>query len=192
MPRVSKEPEERKEEIIEAARKLFEEKGYEETMMSDVAQSIGISQGLPYRYFKSKLELLDAVASKFGTEFLKVVLGLKFKQGTSAKERLDKYFDTVGSIAESRLVSILHKKDNSEVHRRISENIFKGLIPQLRELIEEGNRDGSFDCPYPDAAADFLIYGAMSIHEKVQMRGVPDTIKVIRQVFYRILGVEQD
>jgi AcrR family transcriptional regulator len=192
MPRISKEPEERKEEIVEAASKLFEEKGYEETMMSDVAQSIGISQGLPYRYFKSKLELLDAVASRFGTEFLKVVLGLKFKQDTNAKERLDKYLDMIGNIAESRLVSIFHKKDNSEVHRRISENIFRGLIPQLRDLIEVGNRDGSFDCPEPDVAADFLIYGAMSIHEKVQLRGVPDTMRVIRQMFYRTLGVKQD
>jgi AcrR family transcriptional regulator len=192
MPRISKEPEERKEEIIEAASKLFEEKGYEETMMSDVAQSIGISQGLPYRYFKSKLELLDAVASRFGAEFLKLVLGLKFKQGDSAKEKLDKYFDMVGNIAESRLVSILHKKDNSEVHRRISENIFRGLIPQLRKLIEEGNSDGSFDCPFPDAAADFLVYGAMSVHEMVQVRGVKETINIIRHMFYRALGVKQE
>jgi AcrR family transcriptional regulator len=192
MPRISKEPEERKEEIVEAARKLFEEKGYEETMMSDVAQSIGISQGLPYRYFKSKLELLDAVASKFGMEFLKVVLGLKFKQGTSAKEKLDKYFDMVENIAESRLVSILHKKDNSEVHRRISENIFRGLIPLLKQLIEAGNRDGSFDCPYPEAAADFLAYGAMAVHERVQLRGVPETMLIIRQMFYRALGVRKE
>ncbi len=190
MPRISKEPEERKEEIVEAARKLFEEKGYEETMMSDVAQSIGISQGLPYRYFKSKLELLDAVASKFGTEFLKVVLGLKFKPDASAREKLDKYFEVIENIAESRFLSILHTKDNSELHRRISENIFKALIPQLRDLIEAGNRDGSLDCPYPEAAADFLIYGAISVHDKVYVRGVPETAKILKLMFYRNLGIK--
>ena len=52
--RISKEPEARKQEILETAMKLFAEKGYEKTSISDIAKEIGVAQGLCYRYFPSK------------------------------------------------------------------------------------------------------------------------------------------
>lgn len=79
LSRITKDPEERREEIIETAHRLFEEKGYEQTMMSDISQALGISQGLPYRYFRSKLDLLDAVATKLGKDFVRFLTGYKFK-----------------------------------------------------------------------------------------------------------------
>ena len=49
--RISKEPEERKQEILETAIKLFSVNGFEKTSISDIAKEIGIAQGLCYRYF---------------------------------------------------------------------------------------------------------------------------------------------
>ena len=53
--RIIKDPEERKQEIIEAALHLFSQKGYEHTTIQDIAKYLNISQGLCYRYFKSKV-----------------------------------------------------------------------------------------------------------------------------------------
>ena len=47
--------------IIDAANKLFYEKGYNQTAFSEVAEASGIPKGNFYYYFKSKDELLDAV-----------------------------------------------------------------------------------------------------------------------------------
>ena len=44
--RISKEPEERKQEILETAIKLFSVNGFEKTSISDIAKEIGIAQGL--------------------------------------------------------------------------------------------------------------------------------------------------
>jgi AcrR family transcriptional regulator len=189
LARITKDPEERREEIIEAAQRLFEEKGYDQTMMSDVAQSLGISQGLPYRYFKSKLDLLDAVAAKFAREFVKTLVGFRFKPGMNAKEKLDIYFDVIADIGKSKMVFILHEKDNNEVHRRISEATFKSLLPQLAALIEEGNQQKVFDCPHAADAAVFLMYGAMSVHDMVSQDNVFEKMDTIRELFYRVLGV---
>ena len=52
--RISKEPEARKQEILETAMKLFAEKGYEKTSISDIAKEIGVAQGRCYRYFPSR------------------------------------------------------------------------------------------------------------------------------------------
>src|ERR671920_2372972 len=43
-----------RERILEAALRLFAERGYEATTMRDVAREAGASLGLAYRYFASK------------------------------------------------------------------------------------------------------------------------------------------
>lgn len=48
----------RKRQILEAAGKLFDKKGYSNTKISDIAEEAHISKGLVYRYFNSKEAVL--------------------------------------------------------------------------------------------------------------------------------------
>ena len=50
MPRITKDPTERRQEILDTALKLFWEKGYEKTSMTEIAQAMQVAQGLCYRY----------------------------------------------------------------------------------------------------------------------------------------------
>ncbi|MCR9083649.1 MAG: TetR/AcrR family transcriptional regulator, partial [Cyclobacteriaceae bacterium] len=50
--------------IIDAAYKLFLEKGFRSTTMDDICQSLGISKKTLYRFFSSKTELLAAAFEK--------------------------------------------------------------------------------------------------------------------------------
>ena len=63
--RISKEPEVRKQEILETAMKLFSEKGFEKTSISDIAKEIGVAQGLCYRYFPSKDILFQSALEEY-------------------------------------------------------------------------------------------------------------------------------
>jgi AcrR family transcriptional regulator len=57
-------PEARREQILAAARRLFEEGGYDAVSMSDVADAAEVTRGLVHHYFGSKRELyLDVVRS---------------------------------------------------------------------------------------------------------------------------------
>lgn len=47
--------------ILDSAASLFASQGYSKTTLSDIADGAGISRGLPYVYFPSKRDLLDAV-----------------------------------------------------------------------------------------------------------------------------------
>jgi AcrR family transcriptional regulator len=51
----------RRNQIIDAALKLFAEKGYGNTTIKDISEAAGTSMGLMYHYFASKEELLIAV-----------------------------------------------------------------------------------------------------------------------------------
>ena len=50
--------EERREQIVKAATKLFSEQGYYLTTIQDIAREAGISVGLIYQYFKDKDDVL--------------------------------------------------------------------------------------------------------------------------------------
>lgn len=51
----------KRDEIIEAADRLFYRQGYEHTSFADIARAVQISRGNFYYHFKTKDEILDAV-----------------------------------------------------------------------------------------------------------------------------------
>lgn len=53
---------ERKEQILNAAITLFDEQGYGNTTISEIAKKAGISKGLVYNYYASKLDILKATS----------------------------------------------------------------------------------------------------------------------------------
>ncbi len=63
MPKVSQEHlERRRQQIIDAAWTCFVRKGFHETSMQDIFKESNLSAGAVYRYFKSKDELIQAIA----------------------------------------------------------------------------------------------------------------------------------
>ena len=52
----------RSADILAAARAVIAEKGYENTLLSDIARRAGVVDGTIYRYFENKKDLLDKVA----------------------------------------------------------------------------------------------------------------------------------
>lgn len=50
--------------ILDASLKLFAEQGYESTSISQIAKKAGISKGLIYNYFDSKLDLLKGMIDR--------------------------------------------------------------------------------------------------------------------------------
>lgn len=62
--RKEREKQQRREEIIQAAEKVFFSKGFEKSTMDDIAERAELSKGTLYLYFKSKEDLHMAVARK--------------------------------------------------------------------------------------------------------------------------------
>lgn len=60
MARTPKVVEDRREQIVESALRVFARKGFDKATNKDIAQEAGITPGLIYHYFKSKEELLKA------------------------------------------------------------------------------------------------------------------------------------
>ncbi len=61
MARTPRVVEDRREQIIDAAMRVFSEKGFTKATNKDVAREAGITPGLIYYYFESKEKLLEAM-----------------------------------------------------------------------------------------------------------------------------------
>ena len=79
--RISKDPEVRKQEIINTAMGIFSEKGFEAVNMKDIAQAVGVAAGLCYHIFlinRRSTKQLSASMQKFAA----VVLSRYFSRQT--------------------------------------------------------------------------------------------------------------
>ncbi|ONI76994.1 TetR family transcriptional regulator [Actinosynnema sp. ALI-1.44] len=59
-----------KEALLDAARDLFAERGYDRTTVRDIARRAGVNQALLFRYFGSKEALFAAVVARSGRDQL--------------------------------------------------------------------------------------------------------------------------
>lgn len=74
MPRVSEEHlAARRQQILDAGRECFARDGFHATSMQDVIAEAGVSVGTFYRYFRSKDELIDAIAEQSSGKMMSVI-----------------------------------------------------------------------------------------------------------------------
>jgi TetR/AcrR family transcriptional regulator, fatty acid metabolism regulator protein len=77
----------RYETILAAATRAFAEHGYEDTSITEIAKSADVSDGLIYKYFASKRDLLEHVLRAFYERVI-ADLGGKVARGQNFGERL--------------------------------------------------------------------------------------------------------
>jgi AcrR family transcriptional regulator len=66
-------PAERRTELLDAAERLFAERGLNATTVADITEAAGVSKGSFYVYFASRDELLDALNARLGHELFAVL-----------------------------------------------------------------------------------------------------------------------
>lgn len=66
--------EQRREEFINAAEKLFKENGVVETTVNAIVKELDVAKGLFYYYFKSKDDVIEAISKKYNDSFKKSIM----------------------------------------------------------------------------------------------------------------------
>src|SRR5690348_1511071 len=101
MPKVVPEyKEEAKSRILEAANKVFAEKGYHEATMDDIAKRLGVSKGAIYLYFPSKEDLFEAMC-KTAPQAFKEILYSSFSTDTNPVQSATQFFDKMLKLSAS-------------------------------------------------------------------------------------------
>lgn len=79
--------------IMSVALKLFAEKGYHATSISQIASKAKVSKGLMYNYFSSKEDLLDEIIEQGFSALAK--LEYLIQKGRKPEEQLENFIDSV-------------------------------------------------------------------------------------------------
>ncbi len=141
---------ERRDQILEHAMRLFAKKGYASTKISDVAQSTSLSQGLVYHYFASKEELYIAVAEQtieLSNNAMKMFSSLQMEPCEIMRimtERNLGYEDPDGYALRWFLMFQIGISGSVPAEAK---NILKkkfAAVEYVKKVIEEGQKKGQF------------------------------------------------
>lgn len=160
--RITKEPEERKQEILDTAMRLFYEKGYEKTSIADIAKTIGIAQGLCYRYFPSKETLFDSAIEQYAEEIASRFSVPSSKNKKTLKELIETMPITV-EIKDSNYYKTLHIAENKKFHDQLILKVCEKLSEIVAKLLEHAKENGEISIDDTKAAASFCVYGQIGI-----------------------------
>lgn len=149
-------------EIIEAAARVFAEKGYHGATTQDIADVLGIRQASLYYYFPSKEGALELVC-------LKGVEGF-FEAAKSIAKGPGKPGERLGKLIKSHLSPLIDRSDfvrvflnerqhlPSESRRRIGK-WSRGLERIFEDVLKEGVRTGEFRADLDTRIATLAILG---------------------------------
>jgi AcrR family transcriptional regulator len=111
----------RREEILDAARRVFADRGFKGTTIADIAEAAGIALGTVYLYFPSKDDLFSALNERF-TELMTTAISANVR-GDSIEEtvrnRVRNVFDVCGANRDLvRLVVLNTDPDSAAAQRK--------------------------------------------------------------------------
>jgi AcrR family transcriptional regulator len=153
----------RKQQIIDAARKLIIKKGSEHLTVRAMAKEVGLTEAAIYRHFKSKREILSFLMNHIMDTMLHDVertanenppfldtIDQALKQHLSEiEQRKGMSFQIIAEI-----ISLGDKKLNKEVYEKLD-----AYIDRLKHLLSEGVRAGSIKEGIDLAACALLLFG---------------------------------
>ncbi len=156
----NKYPEVTEERILEAAQRLFLEKGYDNTTIQDIVDQLGgLTKGAVYHHFKSKEEILNAVSDRmfFQNNPFEAVKRRKDLNGLEKLREAARLNQSDSSRVQLTAQMLPLKLDSRLLAELIQSNLHT-LTPYYQELLEEGNRDGSLHTEYPRELAELLPF----------------------------------
>jgi len=157
--RITKDPEERKNELMDAAEQLFVEKGYEHTSASDIIRKVGVAQGTFYYYFESKDDILNAVIDRYTMRYEEFVRGIVDDDGMSALQKFQGIIDEFLSMKnrKKQFSEYLNLEEKFARHERFRDYMESTVSPLVLRIVKQGIREGIFDVEHPEETTELIV-----------------------------------
>lgn len=159
--RIVKEAEERKNQILDVAERLFGTKGFDNTSINDIINEIEIARGTLYYHFKSKEDILDAMIGRMTVKLAERASGIGAQKDIPVLQRLTMMLlalQVEGALGNEILAQV-HKPQNALLHQKMQQRLLAEITPLFAGLIREGQAQGICQTEYPAEAAEMaLVY----------------------------------
>lgn len=196
--RVVKEAEERKNEILDAAERLFGTKGFDGTSTGEILDAVGIARGTLYYHFKSKEEILDAMISRMTFRLVEKAVAVAAQKNVPVLRRFVMMMLSLNVGGDSfgqELLKQMHKPQNALMHQKMEKSMLSGLVPVIAGLINEGIEQGICQTDYPEEVAEMTFLYANTVFDDLMEHSGEERQRKIEAFIYnleRLLNQERD
>lgn len=206
--RISKDPEERREELLAAAGGLFREVGYEKASVQAITDAVGVAKGLFYHYFDSKADLLNELAAWQAGLFMDALPPVAEMEGDAVrklrefvKRTLQWKFEDARDLTTTYL-EVMYRDENRSLRSALIQALGERIVPLFAEIIAEGVEEGVCDVADPVVAAELVValgagqgdrYAGLLLHMRDDPQDAEPLLARLRgyeTAIERLLGME--
>ena len=147
--------------ILDAAVRVFAEKGYHTCRVGDIAEEAGIAHGLLYHYFSSKEEVLETVFRENWRVLLDAFDRIEASDEPPVAARRHREGAAPRLARPSRPRHGDGARGRAQPAAAGAGRRDPGRLPRIQRVIERGQADGSFRPELDARLASWVFYGGL-------------------------------
>ena len=153
----------KKDQIYEAAARLFRDKGYQATSMRDLAKEVGLQASSLYNHFPSKADVLREICMNNARRFLAGMQEVEAHQG-SASEKISRLIRLHVQLSIEDVTSVTAFNDEwrhlEEPHLSAFLQLRKDYENRFQTIISTGIANGEFK-PVNPLILSYTLFSAV-------------------------------
>jgi len=194
MVRISKQPDERRSELMETADKLFAERGFASVRVSDIVAAAGVAQGTFYYYFQTKDDILVALLEQKWSQIASLI-----------NKKVSAEIDPVARLktALASMVKPDEKIKNDPANRLLADPAVTGafhhdfdsarvksLLPVMLGVVEYGIKKGAF-APLMNTreVVRIVFLGISAYFHQAETEAFPSAVAAVCETVERVLNL---
>jgi AcrR family transcriptional regulator len=168
--------------LLEAAKKVFSEKGFHNTQISHIIDEAGVARGTFYLHFKSKEEIFEELLQEVVEELKDRIKVIELH--SDPVEQVVENFERVIEFAlqEKELAKIVLQRNCDPQLSRITDEFFEGVIEFISASIRKGIDMGLLRECNPDLLARAVVGAIKETILGLLDREEVDTYAVAREL----------
>lgn len=131
--RVVKTPEQRREEMVTAAARLFAQQGFVHTSVAEIVSAVDVAKGLFYYYFTSKDDMVKAVVEGY-CSYLGARCEAIASGGGTALEKLERIMQPDVWPFTAPLLGDLRLPQHAALYADMCDRVYAHMGPALRRI----------------------------------------------------------
>lgn len=186
----------KKNDILSAAKSLFKEKGFHNTKMDEIAANAGVGKGTLYEYYKNKQDIFDEACIAKIINIKEKIENISNKNITFKQKLIEIFYNKKNSMEceDVTIDGILSYKNN------ISDNVVKAMMNNISEIykilekiIDQGKSEGVVTKDIPSEIIACSVVGTMSEYFRLKLFNNDNKIiedDIIFNLFFNGFGVK--
>ena len=169
-------------QILDAAEKLFFERGYDRTSIQDILDELKLSKGGFYHYFDAKEAVLQEICERHWAERFERI---RMELNSTRRSPIDKLnllmsqanlFEAEDVHFAALMLKVCYRNGDAAIRAYRRRVLIDSLLPMVNEVFFEGMEDGSLHSRTPGDIGRLLMLLACDVNDEACgiLAGEPD------------------